>query len=125
VCRTDARKTAVVRLKLEVIRGKKIPWMRIEKADSLGVVNANKPLEIAVETATVILDLPGQEEGDSTAWRRCCWCWRGVHVLRVGRESPPDVRDEVDFLGEAGHPRRVCDDVFAGRPSCAHAGFDG
>ena len=49
---TAAETMATVRLKLDLIKGKRIPWMRIEKPNSLICVNANRPLEVAVETAT-------------------------------------------------------------------------
>ncbi len=52
---TAAETTALVRLRLELIKGKRSGWMRIEKPDSLVAVNANRPLEVAVETATVQL----------------------------------------------------------------------
>ena len=49
---TAAETMATVRVKLEVIKNKRIPWMRIEKPDALIALNASKPLETAVETAT-------------------------------------------------------------------------
>ena len=52
---TAAETTADVRLRFEVIKGKKIPWMRIEKPDDLVAVHAGRPLEVAVETATMYL----------------------------------------------------------------------
>ena len=52
---TAAETKATVRLKLEVIKGKRIPWMRIEKPESIVSVYAFRPLEVAVETATVNL----------------------------------------------------------------------
>jgi acetamidase/formamidase len=52
---TAAETQATVRLKLDVIKGKRIPWMRIEKSDSLVAVHAYRPLEVAVETATIYL----------------------------------------------------------------------
>jgi amidase len=52
---TAAETMATVKLKLDVIKGKKVPWLRIEKPASLVAVNANRPLEAAVETATVSL----------------------------------------------------------------------
>ena len=52
---TAAETTAVVRLHFDLIKGKKIPWMRIEKPDSLIAIHAGRPLEVAVETATVYL----------------------------------------------------------------------
>jgi amidase len=52
---TAAETQATVRLKLDVIKGKRVPWMRIEKPDALVAVHAYRPLEVAVETATVYL----------------------------------------------------------------------
>jgi amidase len=49
---TAAETKAAVRLHLELIKGKRIPWMRIEKPESLVAIHANRPLEVAVETAT-------------------------------------------------------------------------
>jgi acetamidase/formamidase len=42
-------------VKLDLIKGKKIPWMRIEKPAAIVSVYAYRPLEVAVETATVNL----------------------------------------------------------------------
>jgi amidase len=52
---TAAETTATVRLKLDLLRGKRIPWMRIEKPRSIVSVYAYRPLEVAVETATINL----------------------------------------------------------------------
>jgi acetamidase/formamidase len=52
---TAAETQATVRLRLEVIHGKRIPWLRIEKPDALVAIHAYRPLEVAVETATVYL----------------------------------------------------------------------
>jgi acetamidase/formamidase len=52
---TAAETNATVRLHLELIKGKRPAWLRIEKPDSLVAVNASKPLETAVETATFML----------------------------------------------------------------------
>jgi acetamidase/formamidase len=52
---TAAETQATVRLKLELIKGQRPPWMRIEKPDSIISVHAFRPLEVAVETATVNL----------------------------------------------------------------------
>jgi amidase len=49
---TAAETTAMVRVRLELIKNKRIPWMRIVKPDSLVAIHANRPLEVAVETAT-------------------------------------------------------------------------
>lgn len=52
---TAAETQATVRLKLKVIKGKRIPWMRIMKPESIVSVYAYRPLEVAVETATINL----------------------------------------------------------------------
>jgi len=52
---TAAETKATVRLRLDVIKGKRIPWMRIEKPSSIVSVYAYRPLETAVETATLHL----------------------------------------------------------------------
>jgi amidase len=38
-----------------VIKGKRVPWLRIEKPDALISIHVNRPLEVAVETATIFL----------------------------------------------------------------------
>jgi amidase len=50
---TAAETKATVRLRLDVIKGKRLPWMRIETPTSIVSVYAYRPLEVAVETATV------------------------------------------------------------------------
>ncbi len=52
---TAAETCATVRLRLDLIKGKRVPWMRIDKPESLVSVYAYRPLEVAVETATVNL----------------------------------------------------------------------
>jgi acetamidase/formamidase len=52
---TAAETCATVRLHLELIKRRRIPWLRIEKPGSLVAVHASRPLENAVETATVML----------------------------------------------------------------------
>ena len=52
---TAAETMATVRVKLDVIKGKRPPWMRIDKPHSIVSVYASKPLEVAVETATINL----------------------------------------------------------------------
>lgn len=49
---TAAETKAAVQLRLELLKGKRVPWMRIEKPESLVAIHANRPLEVAVETAT-------------------------------------------------------------------------
>jgi amidase len=52
---TAAETTAVVRLHLDLIKGRRPPWMRIDKPDAIVAVYASRPLEVAVETATTHL----------------------------------------------------------------------
>jgi acetamidase/formamidase len=52
---TAAETKATVRLRLDVKKGYRIPGMRIEKPASLVAVHAEKPLDLAVETATTHL----------------------------------------------------------------------
>lgn len=49
---TAAETKATVRVKLDLIKQKRIPWMRIDKPDSIVAVYAYRPLEVAIETAT-------------------------------------------------------------------------
>jgi amidase len=52
---TAAETMATVRLRLDLIKGKRVPWMRIEKPEALVSVYAYRPLEVAVEIATINL----------------------------------------------------------------------
>jgi amidase len=52
---TAAETKATVRLHLDLKKNKRIPGVRIEKAASLIAVHAEKPLELAVESATIHL----------------------------------------------------------------------
>jgi acetamidase/formamidase len=52
---TAAETQAVVRLHLDLVKGKRPPWMRIDKPDAIVSVYASRPLEVAVETATINL----------------------------------------------------------------------
>jgi hypothetical protein len=52
---TASEANATVQLRLEVVKGKKVPWMRIDKLGSIVAVSAARPLEAAVEAATVHL----------------------------------------------------------------------
>jgi acetamidase/formamidase len=49
---TAAETKACVRLHFDIIKGKRVPWMRIEKPDSIVALYSSRPLETAVETAT-------------------------------------------------------------------------
>jgi amidase len=52
---TAAETKATVRLRLELEKGKRISGMRIEKPGSLIAIHAERPLDLAVETATTRL----------------------------------------------------------------------
>src|SRR5207244_11869248 len=52
---TAAETKATVRISLDVIKGKRVPWLRIDKPDAIVATYAYRPLEVAVETATVLL----------------------------------------------------------------------
>ncbi len=49
---TAAETKATVRLHFEVLKQKRMPYLRIEKPDALIALHADRPLEVAVETAT-------------------------------------------------------------------------
>jgi len=53
---TAAETNATVRLRLDVIKGRRVPWVRIEKPDSIVPLFAACPLEVAVETGNRPLD---------------------------------------------------------------------
>jgi amidase len=50
-----AETSATVRLSVEVIKGKRVPWVRILKPDSIVSLYCYRPLEVAVENATINL----------------------------------------------------------------------
>jgi amidase len=52
---TAAETRATVRLRLDLLKRKKIPWVRVEKPASVVAIRADRPLEAAVEAATVDL----------------------------------------------------------------------
>jgi acetamidase/formamidase len=52
---TAAETNATVRVSLDLLKGKRVPWMRIDKPESIVSVHACRPLEAAVETATINL----------------------------------------------------------------------
>jgi acetamidase/formamidase len=52
---TAAETKATVRLRLDLETGRRIPWMRIDKPQSLVALHADRPLDHAVEAATTHL----------------------------------------------------------------------
>ena len=49
---TAAETKSTVRLHFELLKKKRMPYLRIEKPDALIALHADRPLEVAVETAT-------------------------------------------------------------------------
>jgi acetamidase/formamidase len=69
---TAAETKATVRLRLDLIKDKRIPFMRIEKPESIVSVHADRPLEVAVHAATVnLMDWLTQEHGYSQVDAYC------------------------------------------------------
>lgn len=101
---TAAETTATVRLKLAVIKGKRIPWLRIEKPQSIIATHADRPLEVAVETATVhLMDWLITEHGFSATDAYClvstCPDFR-VHVYQMCKIG------KLSFVAGAELPKR-------------------
>ncbi|HEX7448469.1 MAG TPA: acetamidase/formamidase family protein [Pirellulales bacterium] len=102
---TAAETQATVRLKLEVVKQKSVPWLRIEKPQSMVAVCADRPLEIAVERATVYLmewliaDY-GYSPGDAYCLVSTCPDFR-INVYQMCRLG------KLSFVAGAELPRRV------------------
>lgn len=61
---TAAETQSTVRFKLSVLKGQRTDWLRIEKPETIITVRAERPLELAVENATVaLMDLLIREHG--------------------------------------------------------------
>jgi acetamidase/formamidase len=102
---TAAETTATVRLKLSLIKGKRIPWLRIEKPDSIVAVHAARPLEVAVETATThLMDWLITEYGftptDAYILVSTCPDFR-IHVYQMCKIG------KLSFVAGAELPRRL------------------
>ncbi|MBW2057529.1 MAG: acetamidase/formamidase family protein [Deltaproteobacteria bacterium] len=68
---------ATVKLRCDVIKNKKIPWVRLEKEDSIVQICCDKPLESAVEQAVLwlvqwLVDEYGFEKRDAYMLMACC-----------------------------------------------------
>lgn len=69
---TAAETRATVRVRLDLIKGKRTPWIRIEKPGSIVAIHATRPLEAAVEAATIqLMDWLITEFGFSPADAYC------------------------------------------------------
>jgi amidase len=101
---TAAETQATVRVRLELIKSKRIPWLRIEKPGSLIAVNANRPLEVAVETATThLMDWLISEHGFTPTDAYClvstCPDFR-IHVYQMCKIG------KLSFVAGAELPKR-------------------
>jgi amidase len=101
---TAAETRATVRLKLDLLKGKRIPWMRIEKPDSLISIHAYRPLEVAVETATInLMDWLISEYGFTPTDAYClvstCPDFR-IHVYQMCKLA------KLNFVAGAEVPKR-------------------
>jgi amidase len=69
---TAAETKSTVRLRLELKKGKRLPGIRIEKPESLVAIHADRPLDYAVETATIhLMDWLITEHGFSSIDAYC------------------------------------------------------
>jgi acetamidase/formamidase len=101
---TAAETKACVRLHLDLLKNKRIPWMRIEKPHSIISVNANRPLEAAVETATInLMSWLIEEHGFSATDAYClvstCPDFR-IHVYQMCKIG------KLSFVAGAELPRK-------------------
>jgi acetamidase/formamidase len=105
---TAAETMATVSLKLDVLPGKRIPGLRIEKPGSIIAVHAAKPLEVAVETATIqLMDWLITEHGFTPTDAYClvstCPDFR-IHVYQMCKIA------KLSFVAGAEIPKKyVCD----------------
>jgi acetamidase/formamidase len=69
---TAAETKACVRLRLDLVKNRRVPWLRIEKPESIVAVYSYRPLEVAVETATIhLIDWLVDEHGFSPTDAYC------------------------------------------------------
>jgi acetamidase/formamidase len=69
---TAAETKSTVRLHFDLIKARSVPWMRIEKPASIVSVFAYRPLEVAVETATInLIDWLVRDHGYSATDAYC------------------------------------------------------
>jgi acetamidase/formamidase len=102
---TAAETCATVRLRLDLIKGRSVPWMRIEKPESMVSVYADRPLEAAVERATVnLMDWLIAERGFTPADAYClvstCPDFR-IHVYQMVKLA------KLSFVAGAEIAKRV------------------
>jgi amidase len=101
---TAAETKATVRLTLDLLRNKPVPWLRIEKPGSIISIYACRPLEAAVETATVnLIDWLVTDHGYSPTDAYClvstCPDFR-IHVYQMCKFA------KLAFVAGAELPKR-------------------
>lgn len=101
---TAAETMATVRLRLDLIKNRRIPWMRIEKPNAIVALHAYRPLEGAVETATFhLMDWLITEHGFSPTDAYClvstCPDFR-INVYQMCKLG------KLNFVAGAEIPRR-------------------
>ncbi len=101
---TAAETRATVRLSLDVIHDQSIPWLRIEKPQSLIAVYACRPLEAAVETATIhlidwLVSAHGHTPTDAYCLVSTCPDFR-IHVYQMCKLG------KLGFVAGAEIPRK-------------------
>jgi acetamidase/formamidase len=101
---TAAETKATVRIQLDLIKGKRIPWLRIEKPQSIIATYAYRPLEVAVETATFhLMDWLVSEFGFSPTDAYClvstCPDFR-IHVYQMCKIG------KLSYVGGAELPKK-------------------
>jgi amidase len=101
---TAAETQATVRLRLDVLKGKSVPWLRIDKPESIICVYAYRPLEVAVETATInLIDWLVKDYGFTPTDAYClvstCPDFR-IHVYQMCKLA------KLNFVAGAELPKR-------------------
>lgn len=101
---TAAETQATVRLRLDLVKGRRVPWMRIDKPESIVSVYAYRPLEVAVETATInLMDWLITDHGFSPTDAYClvstCPDFR-IHVYQMCKIG------KLSFVAGAEIPRK-------------------
>jgi acetamidase/formamidase len=101
---TAAETRSTVRLRLDLVKGKRVPWMRIEKPGSIVSVYAYRPLEVAVETAIVnlmewLVEEFGLTPTDAYCLVSTCPDFR-IHVYQMCRVG------KLSYVAGAELPRR-------------------
>jgi acetamidase/formamidase len=105
---TAAETNATVRVKLDVLKGRRVPWLRIEKPQAIIAAFAFRPLEIAVETATLhLMDWLITEYGFTPTDAYClvstCPDFR-IHVYQMCRLG------KLNYVAGAELPKRYLRD---------------